>query len=157
MKMPAGTHVLVGIAVAAVLIAVVSGLIVLGPPNEERIRRLDGRRVEDLRGITRAVDLYWTRHGGLPTSLDELSGESGVNINSHDPGTSQPYDYQVLDDKTYELCARFQRDSPEPTVRSAQPRQAPSTTPASQRVRKSFWSHGAGRQCFRPAVEQVLP
>ena len=139
MKVPSGTHVLIGLAVGVVVVAVVSGLIVLGPPSEQRARRLDDRRVEDLRGITRAVDLYWTRHGRLPASLDELSRESGVNINSHDPGTTQLYDYRVLGDKTYELCAHFQRDLPEP----------------SQRVGKGFWSHGAGRQCFQPEVEEV--
>ncbi|MFQ5742210.1 MAG: hypothetical protein ACE5HV_01345 [Acidobacteriota bacterium] len=140
MKVPSGTHVLIGLAIGVVVVAVVSGLIVLGPPSEQRARRLDDRRVEALRGITRAVDLYWTRHGRLPASLDELSRESGVNINSHDPGTAQLYDYRVLGDKTYELCAHFQRDLPEPP----------------QRVSKVFWSHGAGRQCFQPKVEEVL-
>ncbi|MFQ5737884.1 MAG: hypothetical protein ACE5JX_02645 [Acidobacteriota bacterium] len=164
MKVPSGAHVLIGLAIGVVVVAVVSGLIVLGPPSEQRARRLDERRVEDLRGITRAVDLYWTRHGRLPTSLDELLRESGVNINSNDPSTTQLYDYRVLGDKTYELCAHFQRDSPEPSQPVSKPKEravislddldslpVPATPPD-----KGFWSHGAGRQCFQPEVEEVL-
>lgn len=139
MRMRAGIHALVGLAIAVVVIALVSGVIVLGPPSEERARRLDDRRVEDLRGIALALDLYWSRHQRLPTSLDELSRESGVSISSSDPGTTQLYDYRVLDDTTYELCAHFQRDSSEP----------------SQRVSESFWYHGAGRRCFQPKVERI--
>ena len=166
MKVPSGTHVLIGLAIGVVVVAAVSGLIVLGPPSEQRARRLDDRRVEDLRGITRAVDLYWTRHGRLPASLDELSRESGVNIDSRDPGTTQLYDYRVLGEETYELCANFQRDLPESPDASGERVERVGgdilvTNPerlerGSQRVSKGFWAHGAGRQCFQPEVEEVL-
>ncbi len=139
MKVPTGTHVLIGLAIGVVLVAVVGGLIVLGPPSEERARRLDNRRVEDLRGITGVVDLYWTRHGRLPSSLDDLAQESGVNISSRDPGTAQVYDLRVLGAETYELCADFQRNSADPA----------------QGVSKGFWSHGVGKQCFQLEAQEV--
>ena len=139
MKTPAGKHVVIGLVVAAVVIAVVSGLVLLGPPSEERTRRLDDRRVNDLRKITRATDLYWTRHGRLPASLDELSQEPGVTLNSRDPTTPEPYGYRALDAATYELCANFQRGSAE----------------ESQGPAKDFWSHGAGRQCFQLEARHI--
>ena len=139
MKVPAGKHVLIGLAVGVVVVAVGSGLMVLGPPSEERARRLDDRRVADLRGITRAVDLYWTRRGRLPSSLDHLSQESGVNISSRDPGTAQDYDFRVLGAETYQLCGHIQRNSADPA----------------RGVSRGFWSHSVGKQCFQLEAQEV--
>ena len=145
MKVPAGTTVFIGLAIGAVVVAVVGGLIVLGPPSEERARRLDERRVEDLRGITRAVDLYWTRHGRLPSSIRDLSSESGVSVSARDPGTAQAYELRVLDAATYELCANFDRTSADPGESAGR----------TQDVSEDFWSHGVGRRCFRLDAQEI--
>ena len=139
MKIPAGQHVVIGLVIVVVVVAVVSGLVLLGPPTEGRTRRLDDRRVDNLREITRALDFYWTRHARLAASLDELSREPGVSLNSRDPTTAELYDYRVLGATTYELCAHFQRDSAE----------------GSQGLGKDFWSHGAGRQCFQLEARDI--
>lgn len=145
MSGPDGTKILIGIAVVVVVGAVGAGLVALGPPSEERARRLDERRVEDLRGIAGAVDLYWTRHGSLPASIQELSDESGVTISTGDPETGQDYELQLLETATYEVCASFERSSAEPRERSVSARDAS----------ENFWSHGAGRQCFRLDAQDV--
>ena len=75
MKLTSGS-VMLGAWVAVVIAAVVAGVFVLGSPADERARRLDRRRVEDLQGIAAATDLYWTRHSRLPASLDELTADS---------------------------------------------------------------------------------
>ena len=159
MKVPAGTTVFTGLAIGAVVVAVVGGLIVLGPPSEERARRLDERRVEDLRGITRAVDLYWTRHGSLPSSLGDLSGESGVNVSARDPGTTQDYELRVLDAATYELCASFELDThldPTPGIGPVLGLTDPRDSAGRARdVSEDFWSHGVGRRCFRLDAQEV--
>ena len=73
--------------VAAVAMSVVYGLTRVGSPSDERERRLDERRVEDLRGgIARAVDLHWTRRGSLPASLHELSDATVRDVALNDPG-----------------------------------------------------------------------
>jgi hypothetical protein len=131
-----GRRVFVATAVATVLGAVVAGLLVIGSPAAERARRLDAQRVGDLRELGRSVDVYWTRHGRLPSSLDELSDEAGLDGDARDPGTGLRYEYRVIDDATYELCASFER-------RGEQPEPA------------GFWSHGAGRQCFRVQARVV--
>ena len=75
--------VLFGASVITVIVAVGVGLFILGSPAEERARRVDDRRVEDLQGIVAATDLYWTRHSRLPVSLDELTAEPGAVSYTH--------------------------------------------------------------------------
>ena len=99
-----------GIVSTAVVAAVAAGIYLLRSPSEERTLRLDERRVADLVALSGAVDVYWTRHQRLPASLDELR----------------------LADRSYEVCATFERDS------SARER------PAGDGV----WAHRLGRQCF---------
>lgn len=135
---------LIGGFVVLVTVAVIGGLLALPSPSEERARRLDERRVEDLRGISRAMDLYWTRTGRLPGSLRELSGESGVSISIDDPGTAEDYELRLLDGAAYELCANFETSGPDEAAAAASD------------VSEDFWSHGIGRQCF-PLVAQDVP
>jgi hypothetical protein len=130
MKAPAGKHVLVGITVVVVVTAVVIGIVMLGPPGEERARRLDQRRARDLQGIGLGVDAYWTIKGRLPASLEEVSKEAGVaSFSASDPVTGAPYSYRVVGDQNYELCATFDRAS-------------------SPRSAGDLWTHGAGMRCF---------
>ena len=137
MKVPPGRQVLSGLAISVIAIAIVTALVMLGSPTEQRMRRLDYRRVQNLRGITDAADLYWTRRGSLPLSLEDLSTEPGVNVMFRDPSTGQLYEYRALSDTTYELCADFQLNS--------------------VAVRSGFWSHGAGSQCFELVVREIRP
>jgi hypothetical protein len=141
-------HIVVGVAILVVIAALGGGLVLLGPPSEERVRRLDERRVQDLREIAQATDLYWTRHRRLPVSLVELSSDSGGYLvshdsranNSHDPSTNELYDYRTLDAEMYEVCGLFQG------VSSAGRYGAGAG---------DFWSHGAGKQCFRLKVREI--
>ena len=125
------------VAVAAVVIV---GVILLDSPAQERLRRLDERRVSDLREISYAVDAYWTREGMLPPSLEELSSEERIVRELADPETGADYEYRVLGDSSYELCAIF---ASEMDVRS---RDVPYG---------HVWSHGAGRQCFQLTAQDV--
>jgi Domain of unknown function (DUF5671) len=118
------------IAVAAV-IAVAFALI--GSPSNERSRQLDARRVNDLRQISGVVDVYFGRYRRLPASLHELSHEGGMTVTAGDASLGQ-YEYRVTGEKTYELCATFQRDSSE------------------QPWGDEFWAHGPGRQCYTPKI-----
>ena len=97
--------------VVAVLAVVIVGVTLLDSPAQERLRRLDERRVDDLRSISVELDFYWTREGTLPSSLEDLSSEPGVFLELYDPETGQPYEYRVLSSNTYKLCAEFARDT----------------------------------------------
>jgi len=129
--------------VVAVLAVVIIGVTLLDSPAQERLRRLDERRVDDLRSISAELDIYWTRAGTLPSSLEDLSSEPGVFLELYDPETSRPYEYRVLDSKIYELCAEFARD----------------TAGEQGRPYRDYWSHSQGRHCFElksQAVERPL-
>lgn len=138
---PAPGWVWLGASASVVVTAVVAGLVVLGSPAEERARRLDRRRVADLRGIAAATDLYRTRHERLPASLDELTAEPGVRIRPRDPGGAGFYDYRTLDSLRYEVCADFEGESEGVPGLAA----------------GGFWAHGVGRQCFRLEARDVAP
>jgi hypothetical protein len=134
-----GRHVILGLAITSVAGAIAAGLMIVGTPGNERMRRLDDRRVRDLVDMTRAVNRYWTKHARLPSSLDELLESPGTAVESRDPLTGQPYSFGVLGVKTYELCAGFQRESSEANSDSF----------------GRFWSHGTGRRCFRLEAEET--
>ena len=155
-----------GASVAAVVAAVVAGLIALGSPAEERERRIDERRAADLHGIAAATSLYWSRHSRLPASLDELAAEPGLRINTRDPASSEIYGYQALDSVRYEVCATFDRESRaapgEPTTSPSVVRAScqgchgpgavarpPAGGPAIVHLGLgNLWAHRSGRQCF---------
>jgi hypothetical protein len=131
---------LIGAAVsAAALAAIVVGLYVVGSPAEARLRRLDERRVEDLRRARYSVHRYWTRHGQLPSSLDSLSQGSEEAL-YRDPATGRAYAYRTTSDTSYELCAVFARPASE----------------GWQRARDEDWRHPAGEKCF-PLVAPGIP
>lgn len=127
------------VAIATVAASVLGGLLLLGSPLTERERRLDARRVTDMRALASAVDLYWSRQGQLPSSLAALSQERGIQVNRVDPESGRPYDYRVIGDSSYELCAQFARDASE----------------ENRGRRGDFWTHGSGSQCFRLTPKTV--
>jgi hypothetical protein len=129
-------NVVIVIAVLSVLSALGGGFYLIGPPAEERVRRLDSRRQTDLQRLRLAVDLYWTRQRRLPATLEELHREAGTNIYARDPQSGELYEYAVKGSDAYELCAEFARESDGPG---------------------DFWSHAAGRQCFEVRAKQITP
>jgi hypothetical protein len=123
-----GSHILAIVTTVVVAAAVGTGIVLMGPPSDERSRRLDERRVEDLQQVSSSVNLYNNRHQRLPASLVELQAEPGMTFRPGDPVTGESYAYRALGPAMYELCAVFDRASTERRV--------------------SVWSHGGGRHCF---------
>lgn len=124
-------HVLLGSGIVVALAAVIAGVIVAGLPAEGRMQRLDRTRARDLRGIVLAVDGFWRRQERLPDSLGELAADPRVRVSIEDPATQQEYEYRMVDEDSYELCAVFDLAS----------------TPET-RAPDAFWLHDAGRHCF---------
>lgn len=120
------------IFIAVTAAAVAGGFRLVGSPAEARLRRMDDRRVTDMRQIASAIDLYRTRTGQLPSGLDDVRVTGAWQVPPRDPETGAAYEYRVLQPLRYELCATFDRAAGSPdgwgTV--------------------TFWAHAAGRQCF---------
>ena len=165
--------VLFGASLTMVVGAVAVGLFVLGTPAEERARRVDDRRVADLQAIAAATDLYWTRHAGLPASLEDLAADPGITISTDDPDGAPGYSYRAVGSALFEVCASFDGESAGTLVR---PALAPpiikescvvchssDSVATGQRQEalnpharlQSLWAHGSGRQCFELQAEAI--
>jgi len=120
------------VAIALVAAAIGVGAYLVGPPAEERARRLDDQRLADLVAIRAQAQSFFRQTRRLPGSLQEMS--SLPNSATHDPVTNRPYGYRVTGEETFELCAEFDRPS-DP-----------------DRLTDSAFSHGAGHACFPGTV-----
>jgi hypothetical protein len=123
-----------GLLGVVLIVAIGTALVILGSPDQERVRRLDQRRVRDLDGLAMAIDLYFERHGSLPATLRDIEREVGVSAGFRDPASAALYEYQVLEGSRFELCATFDATAQQATDELTEYR---------------FWSHRAGRQCFQ--------
>jgi Domain of unknown function (DUF5671) len=123
-----------GIAVVAVAGL---GLWMSGTPGVARSQALDARRADDLNATMLAVREYGAAYGALPESLGVLRElNPGTPVpDLRDPVTHEPYEYRVIDDSAFELCATFENEA------KSRGRVAAQFT--------DFWQHPAGRTCFR--------
>ena len=126
-----GTRILTA-ATAVTVVSVIAGIVIVGSPAQGRLEQLDAARISDLQSITYAIDSAFRTDSVLPTSLEELSRDPRTQVNTMDPGTLAPYEYRVIDEDSYQLCATFDRDASDPALR------APT----------AFWAHPVGRHCF---------
>jgi hypothetical protein len=133
-----GKRTLALVLVFVVAAAVTTGIVIIGSPGEERTRRLDARRIEDLQGISAAIAVYHKRHQRVPMSLEELSMEPGLASIARDPVTGGPYAYRTFSANSYELCGTFERETAD--ARAA-----------------DFWSHSVGTQCFTQDIKPTTP
>ena len=124
-----GRRTLVIVLVIVVALVVIRGIMIIGSPSEERTRRMDSRRINDLQGVSRSIAVYHTRHQQVPASLEELAREPGFANVARDPVTDRPYGYRMVDANSYQLCGTFDRET------------------ADDRA-EDFWAHGVGEQCF---------
>ena len=132
----------ISLAGLALTVAIAVGLWTVGSPGKARAERMDDRRVSHLNSIANAIDAYDDRVGRLPDNLEALSADRNVHLAAiEDPETAQPYEYRVIDDATYQICATFQQ------AEHSEDR---------TRLRRGtrFWDHEAGRHCFTVEVER---
>lgn len=120
------------------------GFEMAGSPFSARLRRLDEKRVEDLRAIDHALQQMVTKPDlntntvtvvrALPKALEEIAEyentrQTGRKLEVADPETGEKYGYTVTGDKTYELSATFDV--------------------AREGKQNLFWNHPAGNHIFK--------
>jgi hypothetical protein len=145
---PTAVRAFVGIVVAVIVLAVGYGLTTVGSPGSQRLIQFDERRVSDLQSITFAIDSYWEQNGALPQQLEDLRGTRTFVRSIVDPKSIEPYEYVILTDTSYQVCAVFETDS----KNQQDPRIAVKPVPFSE----SIWNHGVGRACFEREAQQVI-
>lgn len=124
-----------------VLAVVGAAILVLDSPAEERRERIDERRVEELRTIADGVEAYWRREEEFPVDLEALDGWQGIEIPLEDPANGESYGYRPTGERSYELCAVFDREAFDGDLRRY-PRY------------HHRWHHPAGEHCFELRVAE---
>lgn len=115
-----------------------------------RSTKQDDMTENDLSNIQTAVLTYGGDNAGkLPASLSDLS------LTSATADRLDRYEYHVIDDKRYELCADFLTDT---TNRSGQTEPVPAMREVPD-VYPSYWSfrdHTKGRVCFKLRTQNAF-
>lgn len=141
-----------------VLGSIIAGFFIAGSPQNQRLIRLDERRVSDLQTIQWQIINYWQRKEFLPANLNDLADPISGFVVPKDPETGESYEYRVSNKLTFELCAVFStvaQDGIDGSTRKAIPMPvSPEGVmyPESQNV----WWHGAGRTCFERTIDPDL-
>lgn len=140
------SRILLPLLITAVAASVAASFVILGSPGQERSRRMDEQRVQDLVAIAYAIDGYWNEMGELPASLDLLEQSRIYAPQSvRDPETGEAYAYEPEDAGHFTLCATFNAPS---DVRV--PESFPKLDNADNR---QFWNHPGGYHCFQITVQ----
>lgn len=137
-----------------VMAGIISGFFVVGTPQNQRLVRLDERRVSDLQNIQWQIINYWQRKEILPPDLVSLIDPIGGFIAPIDPETGEQYVYNVVGDLEFELCAIFNTSSQEVTAIENQ-RLAKPAVPVGGFVDESsnVWKHEDGKNCFNRMID----
>lgn len=121
------------VATAAVGLAIVAGFWVLGTPGRQREIAADRQRLQDVAAIAQRLHEQYLADDDsfeLPATLDAIELRN-------DPLTNQPYEYERLGDRDFNLCATFDTDS------STHRLSDQNSNPDAER-----WQHPEGRHCF---------
>jgi len=134
-----------------ILASIIAGFFIIGTPAVQRERRFDEQRVEDLQMLQGQIINYWTQKEVLPQNLGELEDSISGFVVPEDPDSDSPYEYNVIDSLSFELCAIFKTSSDD-------------FGPTSNKVRvvlpydlfQQNWSHEAERTCFTRIIDPEL-
>lgn len=145
---------------AAVLAAVIAGFVVIGGPGDARGRRLDIHMLQQMRGIATAAQCAYTARGEIPVSLaatrvtlDARTGQAqaGCEYVDMQPLETRLIDYSAPGGDTIELCADFQRPTPDEGEGQSYYTQAGGAFD----FRELDAKHPAGRHCYNIKLVRV--
>jgi len=123
------------LVIVVALASVIGGFIVIDSPATSRSVKFDEQRVNDLTDLDNRINLYYKENQELP---EDLSAPRFSQFK--DPVTDQPYEYQILGEEKFELCAIFDLKA--------------NTEDSDYRyyADRDWYYHEAGRQCFETSV-----
>ena len=162
----------IGLVFALIGIILVVGSIaysfsIIGSPKEQRLLRLDNKRVTDLQNIQYQVINYWQQKGKLPLNIDSLSTPMTGYTQPVPPefANGEKYEYRIIDEKnlSFQLCANFDLPISKgwkentnfigPTMMEKD---------MSQRIAiptggvNESWAHDKGRTCFDRTIDKDI-
>jgi hypothetical protein len=150
--------------------AVVCSFVIMGSPANQRLLRLDDRRIGDLQNIQYQIINYWQQKEKLPENLSQLSNPiSGYSL-PVDPEFEKGniYEYVVKEKLKFELCATFALPMPKgwkeysdgggimPMVNYGGKDIATTSRPYPGGGINESWDHQAGRICFERTIDKDI-
>jgi type II secretory pathway pseudopilin PulG len=130
-------------SIALVVIIFIASLFIVESPAETRNRKIDQKILESFSQIDNAISTFYNDEKKLPANLNELTQEFNyiTDRDLSDPITKKGFDYKVLDENTYELCAEFRSSNTTEDVYYDE-------------YSKENWPHESGYQCIKQKVRQ---
>lgn len=153
-----------------VLALIIWSFSVIGTPGQQRVWRLDDRRVQDLQNIQYQVINFWQQKEKLPEKLTDLSNPLSGNSLPVDPEFDQgkSYEYTVKGPLSFELCATFSAAMPQgwqeyqtgKGIIAPMPARVDGTTSAVYPYpgggANESWDHQAGHTCFERTIDKDI-
>jgi len=149
--------------VVVVVGALVWGFMIMDSPAVQRAKRFDDMRVNSLLSLQESVQIFYgydenSGNHRLPADLNELTNDPRVYLEKAsltDPATDQSYEYKIIDETNYELCAVFETDS---SISKSNMISTPRSFAPELAGFKGF-DHGIGHTCFQlpVAVNPIIP
>jgi len=142
--------------VATITVAsVIAGFFMAGTPGEQRLVRLDERRVSDLQSIQWQIINYWQRKEFLPAMLENLADPIGGFMLPRDPSSGAEYGYNSIDNLSFEICASFSTDNSGESYQIKGVTSKP-IIPVDRLGFDDVWQHGVGSICFKRTIDPDL-
>ena len=143
--------------ISIILATIVYGFFVAGSPQNQRLVRLDERRISDLQNIQWQIINYWQRKSALPLNLKELEDSISGFIVPRDPISSLDYVYKQTGSTPFELCAFFSTSTSESYSSTLGTyREKPLMPVSAGHAADNNWSHYIGEGCFYRIIDPQL-
>jgi hypothetical protein len=119
----------------------ISALLIVESPTQARNRKIDNNILSELSQINSEINNYFQVNKKLPQDFSEIKAQSAYLSDDlfQDNLTKNNYEYKVIGDRTYELCAEF-------LISNKMDKNDLSYYWGDE------WRHDAGRQCFKKDV-----
>ena len=142
---------------SVVVLSIVAGFFIIGTPAEQRARRFDEQRVNDLQSLQNQIVNYWIQKQVLPVSLSDLQDSISGFLVPKDPASDASYEYKISSTLSFELCAEFKTSIKDSN--SMISKRGYYAYPAYPYPTDSFqqnWDHEAQRTCFTRTIDPEL-
>ncbi|MFH1187735.1 MAG: DUF5671 domain-containing protein [bacterium] len=136
-------------SLALIIIAFAASLFTVETPTQARNRKLDEAVINDFNSIGSAIENYYQDNEKLPGNIAELKKDSNflTEDDAKDPKNGKEYEYKIIDDKTYELCAEFKTSNKD----DAEAKNEYGGLPFGF---GDFYLHDSGYQCLKNKINQ---
>lgn len=138
-----------------VLITIIAGFFIVGSPQQLRAQKQDALRLEHLQQIQWEIVNYWQQKETLPPTLAELSDPIKNYQLPVDPKTLRSYEYRIIGDLSFELCAVFATEGGS-NAGAAMTTTEPMAVREGDKQLSDNWQHSEGRVCFERTIDREL-